>query len=191
MYSRHHRKARILFGLSDVVLTALAFQAAYQIRLKLRFERVFFLTPPVHALLLGYAILTWVLIGMSLGIYERLDSAKARAILRDGLRQCALAGVALVIFEYLLRLDLSRPFLALFVALAGALTCLFRLNAGRLAGLIRREFTAPHYILIVGLGDRARKFAGMIEQSGDTGARLIGFLSGDQERPPSIRIGGE
>ncbi|MCX6637459.1 MAG: sugar transferase [Acidobacteria bacterium] len=191
MYSRHHRKARVLFGLADVVLTALAFQAAYQIRLKLRFERVFFLTPPVHALLLGYAILTWVLIGMSLGIYERLDSAKARAILRDGLRQCALTGVALVIFEYLLRLDLSRPFLALFVALAGALTCLFRLNAGRLAGLIRREFTAPHYILIVGLGDRARKFAETIEQSGDTGARLIGFLSGDQERPPSIRIGGE
>jgi len=191
VYSRHHRKARILFGLSDVVLTALAFQTAYQIRFRLRFERIFFLTPPVHALLLGYAILTWILIGMSLGIYERLDSAKARAILRDGLRQCALAGVALVIFEYLLRLDLSRPFLALFVALAGALTCLFRLNAGRLAGLIRREFTAPHYILIVGLGDRARKFAGMIEQSGDTGARLVGFLSGDQERPPSIRIGGE
>lgn len=191
MYSRHHRKARILFGLSDVVLTALAFQAAYQIRLRLRFERVFFLTPPVHALLLGYAILTWVLIGMSLGIYERLDSAKARAILRDGLRQCALAGVALVIFEYVLRLDLSRPFLALFVALAGALTCLFRLNAGRLARLVRREFAAPHHILIVGLGDRARKAAGMIEQSSDTGARLIGFLSGDQERPPSIRIGGE
>jgi exopolysaccharide biosynthesis polyprenyl glycosylphosphotransferase len=191
VYSRHHRKARILFGLSDVILTALAFQAAYQIRLWLRFERVFFLTPPVHALLLGYAILSWVLIGMSLGIYERLDSARARAILRDALRQCALAGVALVIFEYLLRLDLSRPFLALFVALAGALTCLFRLNAGRLAGLIRREFTGPHYILIVGLGDRARKFAGMIEQSSDTGARLIGFLSGDQERPPSIRVGGE
>ena len=191
MYSRHHRKARILFGLSDVVLTALAFQAAYQIRLRLRFERVFFLTPPVHALLLGYAILTWVLIGMSLGIYERLDSAKARTILRDGLRQCALAGVALVIFEYVLRLDLSRPFLAMFVAMAGVLTCLFRLNAGRLAGLVRREFAAPHHILIVGLGDRARKAAGMIEQSSDTGARLIGFLSGDQERPPSIRIGGE
>ncbi len=191
MYSRHHRKARILFGLSDVLLTTLAFQAAYHIRLRLRFERVFFLNPPVHALLLGYAILTWVLIGMSLGIYERLDSAKARAILRDGLRQCALAGVALVIFEYVLRLDLSRPFLALFVALAGALTCLFRLNAGRLARLVRREFGAPHHILIVGLGDRARKAAGMIEQSSDTGARLIGFLSGDQERPPSIRIGGE
>ncbi|MDP2997923.1 MAG: sugar transferase [Bryobacterales bacterium] len=191
MYSRHHRKARILFGLSDVVLTALAFQAAYQIRLRLRFERVFFLTPPVHALLLGYAILTWVLIGMSLGVYERLDSAKARAILRDGLRQCALAGVALVIFEYVLRLDLSRPFLALFVALAGALTCLFRLNAGRMARLVRREFAAPHHILIVGLGDRARKAAGIIEQSSDTGTRLIGFLSGDQERPPSIRIGAE
>ena len=191
MYSRHHRKARILFGLSDVVLTALAFQTAYQIRLGLRFERVFFFTPPVHALLLGYAILTWVLIGMSLGIYERLDSAKARAILRDGLRQCALASVALVIFEYVLRLDLSRPFLALFVALAGVLTCLFRLNAGRMARLVRREFAAPHHILIVGLGDRARKAAGMIEQSRDTGARLIGFLSGDQERPPSIRIGDE
>jgi hypothetical protein len=28
MFSRQHRKARVLFGFSDIVLTALAFEAA-------------------------------------------------------------------------------------------------------------------------------------------------------------------
>jgi exopolysaccharide biosynthesis polyprenyl glycosylphosphotransferase len=191
VYSRHHRKARLLFGLSDVLLVALAFGAAYQIRLWLPLERNFYLSPPVKALLLGYAALTWILTGISLQVYERLESAGALVILRDALRQSAIGGVALVIFEYLLRLDLSRPFLALFVALTGLFLCSFRLNAGRLARVIRREFGAPHYVMIVGLGERARRFAGLIENSRDFGVRLIGFLSGEENRPASVRIGGE
>ena len=53
MFSRHHRKARLLFGLSDVLLTALAFEAAYQTRLLLPIGRLFYLTVPIKALLLG------------------------------------------------------------------------------------------------------------------------------------------
>jgi hypothetical protein len=46
MLSRQ-RKARVLFGLSDVVLTALAFEAAYQTRLLLPFRHLFFILVPV------------------------------------------------------------------------------------------------------------------------------------------------
>ena len=52
MFSRQ-RKARVLFGLSDVVLTALAFEAAYQTRAVLHLERAFFLSPERKALVLG------------------------------------------------------------------------------------------------------------------------------------------
>ena len=33
------RKARVLFGLSDIILTTLAFEAAYQMRAVLHLER--------------------------------------------------------------------------------------------------------------------------------------------------------
>ena len=191
VYSRHHRKARILFGLSDVLLTALAFETAYQIRLALPFEREFYILTPIKVLLFGFAALAWILTAVSLGIYERLDSAKPRVIVRDASRQCVIGVGALVIFEYLLRLDLSRPFLAMFVAFSWFLLCLFRLNAGRLAGMLQRGFGAPLYVMIVGAGEPARRLAEMVEQSRDFGVRLLGFLSGDDDRPATIRVGGE
>ncbi|MBI4873069.1 MAG: sugar transferase [Acidobacteria bacterium] len=194
MYSRHHRKERILFALSDAVLTALAFEAAYRTRLELPLERVFYILDPIKTVLLGFVALAWVLIGRGLGVYERLESAGRRMILRDAFRQCVLGGAALVMFEYALRLDLSRPFLSLVVAYDFVLLCLFRLNAGRLARRIRREFGAPHYVLIVGLGEAARRLAGTVEQSHEYGVRLVGFLaesdSGAETRPETVELEG-
>src|SRR5262250_2637607 len=112
MFSRH-RKARVLFGLSDVFLTALAFEAAYRTRTILPLEREFFLTIQQNALVLGFCLLSWVAIGVWLEVYEKLDSGHPRVILRDAARQCAYGALAWVVFEYLLRLELSRSFLAL------------------------------------------------------------------------------
>ena len=130
MFSRQHRKARVLFGLSDILLTALAFEAAYQTRLLLHLEHIFFLIVPIQALVLGFAVGVWLLIGLWLGVYERLDSGDPRVILRDAFRQCAYGAVALVLFEFMLRLDLSRPFLALFVGYAWVFLFLFRMLSG-------------------------------------------------------------
>ena len=82
MFSRH-RKARVLFGLSDVLLVALAFEAAYQTRLVLHLEHSFFLTVERKTLVLGVSLLAWVAIGLWLEIYEKLDSGHPRIILRD------------------------------------------------------------------------------------------------------------
>ena len=117
MFSRHHRKVRVLFALSDIVLTGLAFEAAYQARMWLEripavrstiLEHEFFLTVPIKTLLIGCSLLVWVALGYWLSVYGRLDAAQTRIILRDTFRQCALGIVALVLFEFLLRLDLSR-----------------------------------------------------------------------------------
>ena len=64
MFSRHYRKVKALFGLSDVVLVGLAFEAAYQTRSFLPFARPFFLDRPVKTLLLGAAVLIWLAIGL-------------------------------------------------------------------------------------------------------------------------------
>src|SRR5207249_4595811 len=49
--------------------------------------------------------------------------------------------------------------------------------AGRLVGMIRREFAALHYVMIVGAGDRALRIARTLERSAAYGVRLRGFFS--------------
>ncbi len=194
MFSGHHRKARLLFGLSDIILTAIAFEAAYQSRLWLPFERVFALASPVKVLLLGFSVLTWVALGHWLGVYGRLEPGNPRVILRDTLRQCLLGIAALVVFQYLLRLqhELSRSFLALFGFYSCVLLAGFRLLAGNMVGFLRREFGARHYVMVAGTGASARRLGEALEQSAAYGVRLIGFLSDDPvQAPERIRLGAE
>jgi exopolysaccharide biosynthesis polyprenyl glycosylphosphotransferase len=188
MFSRH-RKARVLFGLSDIVLVALGFEAAYQTRSILHLERVFYLLTEQKALLLGFAALAWVAIGIWLEIYEKLDAGHPLIILRDSFRQCLYAALGLIIFEYMVRLDLSRFFLGLFVLYVWVLLLFFRLMAGRLVGIIRREFGAPHYVMVAGTGERAIRLAEALERSADYGIRLRGFLAEDAEAPAEIVLG--
>jgi exopolysaccharide biosynthesis polyprenyl glycosylphosphotransferase len=185
MFSRQHRKARVLFGLSDIILTALAFEAAYQTRILLPLERVFYIIVPIKALVLGFTVGVWLLIGLWLGVYDHLDSGDPRVILRDSFRQCAYGLLCVVVFEFSLRLDLSRPFLILFFVYDWILLFLFRLMSGRLAGVIRREFGGPHYVMVAGTGERARKLGEALERSAHYGIRLTGFFATEPEGAPS------
>lgn len=194
MFSRHHRKVKVLFGLSDIILTTLAFLAAYESRVLLHFERVFYLSLPFKALLLGFSVLVWLAIGVWLTVYDRLDAGNPRVIVRDSLRQSLLGITCLVIFQYLLRLEtpLSRSFLGLFAVYSCVLLCAFRLGASHLTGVIRREFGATHYVLVVGVGESARRLGAALEQSAHYGIRLLGFLAEDpQQAPASLRLESE
>lgn len=172
-----------------MVLVMLAFAAAYQTRALLPFQREFFLTPDKNALILGYSLVAWVLIGLWLEIYEKLDSGHPLIILRDSARQCFCGALSLIVFEYVLRLDLSRFFLLLFSAYAWGLILVFRLLAGRVVGLIRREFAGPHYVMVVGTGERALRLARALERSAEYGVRLRGFLAESADAPGSIALG--
>ena len=194
MFSRHHRKVRVLFALADILLVALAFEAAYQTRLRLgflgSFERHFEIPLPVHALLLGFSALIWVGVGYWFDIYEKIDSATAGVVIRETSRQTAVGFVAVILFEFFLRLDLSRPFLAGFALFGWVFVCLFRLNSGALMRYVRREFSGPNEIFVVGTGVRALRLAQLIEDSEHEGARLRGFIA-DNDAPslPSIQLG--
>jgi exopolysaccharide biosynthesis polyprenyl glycosylphosphotransferase len=187
MFGRH-RKARVLFALSDVLIAALAFEAAYQTRVLLHLERAFYLTVERKALVLAGALAAWVAIGLWLEVYEKLDIGNPRVILRDAARQCSYGVLCLIVFEYVFRLDLSRFFLVLFSVYAWVLLLLFRLMAGRVVGVIRREFAAPHYVMVVGTGPRAVHLARGLEQSSEYGVRLRGFLSEGPVAPPEIHL---
>ena len=188
MFARQ-RKARVLFGLSDVLLATMGFEAAYRTRTFLRLENEFYLTAEQQVLVLGSALVAWVVTALWLEIYEKLDSAHPRIILRDTFRQCVYGAVSLVILEYALRLELSRPFLLLFSAYTWVLLLLFRLTAGRMVGIVRRGFIAPHQVLIAGTGERALRLAQALESSTEYDVRLRGFLSEERQPPAEIALG--
>ncbi len=190
MFSRRHQKTKLLFGMSDVLLTAGAFTAAYESRVLLPLERDFYLSFEVKALLLGFSLLAWVAMGLWLNVYERLDAGNPKVILRDSFHQALLGMMCVVIFQYMLRLDLSRPFLGLFCAYSWVLLCAFRLMAGRVVMAVRRG--APNYVMVVGTGESARRLGEALEQSARFGIRLVGFLTDDLENAPEIvRLGEE
>jgi exopolysaccharide biosynthesis polyprenyl glycosylphosphotransferase len=189
VFRGHHRKVRLLFGLSDIVLIALAFFLAYRARLALGshvvpFEHDFYLLAPVQVLLLGWSMVVWVALGIWWQTYGRIDLARPRVILLDAFRQCLLGAISVVLLEFALRLDLSRAFLTMFAALTWVLLCLFRLNASRILGLVRREFGAPSYVMVVGLGDAALRIGRQIEDAAAYGVRLSGFLAEAEDAAP-------
>jgi exopolysaccharide biosynthesis polyprenyl glycosylphosphotransferase len=76
----------------------------------------------------------------------------------------------------MLRLDLSRFFIALFATYAWMLLCLFRINAARVIGAVRKRFGTAHFVMVVGSSERARRLGESLEKSVDYGIRLMGFL---------------
>ena len=178
-----------MFALSDVILTTLAFVIAYHTRAIQHWHWLFYFTGEQKVLLLGFSLPAWVAIGLWLGVYDKLDSAHPAAILRDSVRQCAYGGLCLLVFEYTLRMEVSRFFLALYSVVAWVLLLVFRLTAGRAVGVIRREFAAPHYVMLVGTGERAIRLAGVVEESAKYGVRLRGFFSESASAPAEITLG--
>jgi exopolysaccharide biosynthesis polyprenyl glycosylphosphotransferase len=187
VFRGHRRKVRILFSLADVLLVTLAFQLAYAMRVHFPgLEHVFFLTPPTRGLLLAFSLMVWIGLGYWWEIYDRIDTAHPRVILRDAFRQCLVGAASLILFEYLQRMDLSRSFVALFAVSAWVLLCLFRLNGGRVLRMARREFGSAHYVMVVGLGEPARRLGQQLEDARAYGVRLTGFFS-DTPGPVPVR----
>jgi exopolysaccharide biosynthesis polyprenyl glycosylphosphotransferase len=177
VFRGQRHKVRLVFAIADLALLGLAFELAYLIRSRLELEHLFYILPSVVALLLVWSMGVWVALASWWEIYDHIDTAHPRVILRDAFRQCLLGAASLVLFEYLLRLDLSRSFVAMFAGSTWVLICLFRLNAGRLVGMVRREFAAPHYVMVVGLGQAARRIGQQLEDAASYGIRLTGFLA--------------
>jgi exopolysaccharide biosynthesis polyprenyl glycosylphosphotransferase len=189
VFRGQRHRVRILFGTADVVLIALAFWVAYLIRARLNLENNFYIPRPVAASLLVWSMVIWVAAGAWWETYDRIDATDPRIILRDTFRQCLLGATSVILFQYVWRLDLSRLFVALFAICTWFLLCLFRLNAGRLLRVVRREFTQPHYVMVVGLGDAALRLGRQLEEAGAThGVRLRGFFADSPAGQPPAQI---
>src|SRR3981081_4732011 len=105
MFSNQHRKAKLLFGASDVVLLALAFQAAYWTRLSLHLPNKFLFSTRATGLVLGLCIFVWLLFGYWLDVYGKLGIRETRVVVLDSVRQCGYGALGLIFSEYVLHLD--------------------------------------------------------------------------------------
>jgi len=169
-----------------MVLLALAFRIAYWTRAQMGLTHEFFIRPPEIAVLLGWAGLVWVGLGYWWEIYDRIDSADPRTLLRDAFRQCLVGSILVILFEYSLRLDLSRSFVAMFAFFTWILLCLFRLNAGRILEYARRG--RAHYVMVVGLGEPALRLASELEAAAAYGIRLTGFFADALGQPAAREV---
>jgi exopolysaccharide biosynthesis polyprenyl glycosylphosphotransferase len=190
MFRSQTRKLKILFGFVDAVLTAAAFTLAYNVREYLPLKRVFFLTPDVRTLLLGFCLLTWVVFGYWLDVYGKLESVRIRVILGDSFRQVGSSALALVVLVYATKLDISRLFLSLFIGASWLFLIWFRIAARNFVAYISRELGAERNILIVGLGDAARALARSLEEFHGHGVRILGFIAppGTQSAPQTVQL---
>jgi exopolysaccharide biosynthesis polyprenyl glycosylphosphotransferase len=188
MFVSKQRKAKLLFGLSDILLSALAFETAYAIRQHLHLEFVFYLLPERQALIFGFSAAAFVIAGYWLNIYGKVDSARIRTILIDSFHQAGYGALALVMLVYVLRLDTSRFFLFSFIAGTWFLLVLFRMVARNLIPVVRRGFGALRYIMIVGLGERAIRLAQNLEAHHDHGLRIVGFLACPEDQPAPLTL---
>lgn len=146
----------MLFAVVDAICTAVSFVAAYETRASLDGTLTeFYLLPLTVVILLGFSVVAWVGLGYWLWVYEHMNSAKLTKIVGDTLKQCLLGAVCVILFEFLLRLDLSRGFLIIFCFYNAILLSIFRLNSKRIAHAFQREFGKPYRVVIVGSSARA------------------------------------
>jgi exopolysaccharide biosynthesis polyprenyl glycosylphosphotransferase len=176
VFTRQQAKLRPFLLLADLAVVWAAFHLAYFTRQNLPLERLFFLSGAVRALLLAAGMAAWLLAGLWVRAYDQILATGRRRILLRAFQQCALAITALVFLEYAQRLDLSRPFLALW-----ALYTLLLLSISRLAvrAAYRRLAGAAadrRIVYVAGTGDRAQRLGRLVEQSGEFGLELAGFL---------------
>ena len=157
MFAHHRKRIRLLFAVADAILTSIAFEAAYFTRIRLTLERPFFLHLERHILLLCFCVVVWVALGLLQRVYEYLGASSARRIVANTLRQCAMGAVLVVVFQYLLRLDvpLSRSFLSLFLIYNLLLLAFFRWVSPRLIGAFARGFGSAYHLVIVGNREKA------------------------------------
>ena len=190
MFGSAQRKLKILFGLSDLLLTSLAFAIAYAFRSFLNLENEFFLTVEQVIIVLGFSAGTCVTTGYWLDIYGKVDAAHVRVILGDSFRQAFYNAVALVLLVYALRLETSRSFLFSFVFLSWLILVIFRLVMRKIMPVVRKRFGALRYVLIVGLGDRALRLMENLETYHDQGLRILGFLACPEDEPAPATVAG-
>ena len=180
MFAKRNRIVSVLLRLVDLAIVALSFQIAYLIRFSLPNLRPFFLWPAVSLGLFASALTIWAFAGAALGIPPHIATQEPGQVLRHTLKESALASAVFMGLIYLLKADISRLFIGIFIVLTPLLLLVYRLTARRLPRLLHQDLAGPCNYVIVGTSTQAVEMAAMIEAGADLGNRILAMI---RERP--------
>jgi exopolysaccharide biosynthesis polyprenyl glycosylphosphotransferase len=193
LFERRSALLGFIARMHDLVVTVVAFLAAYWVRAHLLADLLgpSVVRPEIYPLnhywyLLVWIVGVWLVSGYVLGIYRDVEFRNRRELATDAAKLVGLSVLLLNTSLYLIRADdVSRAF----VLTIGAVDLVF-LMVGRWTlvwggSWWRDKVRTHHHCLIVGTGPAARELAKLIEQSEPLGLRLIGFVAvGEHPQAP-------
>ncbi|MFM1847250.1 MAG: hypothetical protein RL417_724, partial [Pseudomonadota bacterium] len=110
-----------------------------------------------------------------MGAYGSMRLSSPFRLLRTSIASSVLVFVLLAATLFLLKLDLSRSFIAIFCGLVGVLLAAERLLVLRLLRFWRGQGKNFRNIIICGVGEQAQRLAGEIAARPELGIRVRGF----------------
>jgi exopolysaccharide biosynthesis polyprenyl glycosylphosphotransferase len=191
MFREHARLFTIIQFCTDIVLTILAFPVAYATRLHL--DRVVpepvgrLLNPELlslqsYAWLVLIGIIWWMIVARTLGLYRITIKRSGWEKLGIVVASAFLLGLFLGFLSFALKLDMSRPLIALFVFYQAVFLC----GARAAVALQSRSRSHPsrdrRNILIVGTSRKAHEMGELISRYSDWGLRILGYVGLDHVR---------
>lgn len=177
----------------DNLLIVVCFLASYQ----LRDTAVAFLAPILpkqlapeqmplaplsdYLVILGIALPLFNAFLSMLGAYRSMRFSRFFKVVRNCLFASALVFLCVGSMLYLLKLDLSRSFVASFCLLCGLALMLERLGVLLILRYFRLRGKNFRNLLIVGTGEQARRLSVQIAADQELGVRVVGFVSMSEE----------
>ncbi|MCB0358129.1 MAG: hypothetical protein KDD44_00780, partial [Bdellovibrionales bacterium] len=197
MLKHHWRVISRLERVADNVLIIAAFFISYASRgevleglrrLGVPFEQEFLNLGPIedYYLILGLSLPLYNAVLSSLGAYRSMRRMNLWALVRVTILASAIVFFATGSLFFLLKLDVSRSFLALFCAFSGVGHFVERLLVLRSLRYWRARGRNFRNLLIVGTGAQAREVYEEVVQRPELGIRPVGFV--DLSAPPGRSV---
>jgi exopolysaccharide biosynthesis polyprenyl glycosylphosphotransferase len=189
VFERRSALLGFIARMHDLVVTAVAFLAAYWVRTEV-VTGIFgpqLVRPELYPLSFYFPLLLWTLgvwlvCGQVLGIYKDVELKNRQELAADVAKLVILGVLVLLAVLFLLRnTDISRAFVLTIGAVDLILLMVGRWTLVWGGSWWRDKVRRHHHCLIVGTGATAGELARLIEESEHVGLRLIGFVALNEE----------
>ncbi len=193
MFREHAKLFNAIQFVSDLLLTVAAFLLAYLSRIHL--DHLVppglnqLLNPALHppAKYLWWVVLTvgwWTVAALLLGLYRIGIRRSGKEKIRIVLESSVLMGLFFGFLSFALKLDVSRPLIALFVVYQACFLTSSRLAVALHGRYGRHRSRNARHIVIVGTSPKAREMGELISRYSDWGLKILGYV----ETVPGVQV---
>lgn len=182
MLKRHSKFLESLMLLSDLLVIASSWIAAYYLRFYWGPELVDRGIPDVrpYLLLLGLIVIVWGVAFKAFGLYRPKRISSRLAEMRDIAKACTLSVLVLIAATFFLKsFEFSRVVILYFWVFSILSVSLVRSSFREVLRFMRRRGYNLRHVLIIGEGTLARQVVERIHARPELGLRIHGLLVGD------------